>query len=249
MARVRVIIGTLLLVFNIVSLWFFYRQFSPPSDIAERVVYTSFIGIYFAISSGIIIDRLASVLADVFNSKESEKLEDRFKALPRMVSGRNDIVVFHSPADAVEYCISESKKAYSVKNTVLRYGLSSSSVDIFGDDLYKKWIDAKHKSISSGAAWSEIVSTHFDDSDPQISFINSLRKSINYRYKKIDDRVIPMMQMTIFSLENGDEAAVFGWFFPEMQQGPSFLTRNQILIRYLDSYFKHHMDIAKDTTS
>ena len=60
-----------------------------------------------------------------------------------------------------------------------------------------------------------------------------------YQAKFIDDINSPMLQMTIFTFEDGVKEVVFGHEFANMRIGTAFLTRNREVIDYFESYFEH----------
>lgn len=67
--------------------------------------------------------------------------------------------------------------------------------------------------------------------------------------RSLDDVKSPMMQMIIFTFNDGSQEVLFGHEFPTMRHGPSYKTRNSEVIKFFDAYFEHWFQLGADEPS
>lgn len=133
--------------------------------------------------------------------------------------------------------------AVAIKNTTLRYGATCTAA--LDDRAYASWREAKKNSIlSHSCTWTEIVSCHLSEHDPQQGIMRAAADDgfQYYSAKFIDDKNHPMMQVIIFDRGDKEKEAIFGWEFPGCRHGQAFLTNNERLVEYLERYFDHHYE-------
>lgn len=166
-----------------------------------------------------------------------------FNIVNAINSNTHNVIYFSNTEDGIRYCESACRIATHVKNTVLRYGGATCS-GAADDIVYNAWLAAKERSLEiKSCLWSELVSVHFDDNDNQLTLMKKYSVHGNHYYKGvfIDDKVHHLVQMTIFHFRHGKEI-IFGWEFPGLEHGPSFLVRNEKVVDYFEKYFDFHFD-------
>lgn len=196
----------------------------------------------------VVSDRLCSLLTDIVSDNEYKQVRENLERFPGLLAGRHDVVTFSNALDTLKYCLAVCPLAIEVKNTVLRYGIRN-SVSPYSE-LYSQWLSTKKKSIDSSCPWTEIVSAHLCNSDPQVKFIEQVNTGVSrYQISYIDDAEKPMIQMTIFTFKDGSKEILFGHEFANMRQGVAFLTRNREIINYFESYFAHWFSLGDDVAN
>lgn len=188
---------------------------------------------FTALALLVISEKFGTLINDILLDKEVEEREKNLRGvfsnierLPSLLAGHYDVITFPNQAEAIKYCLSAlTDEVVEVKNTVLRYGLADSA-SIFGPQ-YLQWMGKKRDSIKNNCVWTEIVSGHLNNDDPQMSFIREVDGSSRYSYSRIDDIRSPMMQLTILTYRDSHKEILFGHEFPTIRHGVTFLTKNQ----------------------
>jgi len=213
-----------------------YLVAKPPESLRDILM-----PILFLFATMIVVDKFGAVFSGRSFDEERQEVTDLVQTLPSLMSKSHDVVTFSSRARGYTYCINAAEFAISVKNTVIRYGDDAAASP--NDYDYAAWREAKYKSITtSHCEWYEIVSNYLARDNPQISLFDKTKlRRTNYHSRYIDDVKCPMVQMTIFDFHEYREV-IFGWEFPELEQGMCFLTRNDRVVAYFDKYFMHHYD-------
>jgi hypothetical protein len=199
--------------------------------------------IIVAVFAFIIIERFGELFSAYQADDESAEISKFFSEVPILLSQTHDLVYFPTSSAGCEICIDMAKTASHVRNTVLSYG--DPATLIMNSDVYGRWLAAKKDAIARLVPFHEIFSTHINSDDPQMLFAHST-KGGNYRPRAIDDRIVPMVQMSISDFPD-HAVVVFGWIFPGVEEGFCFLSRNVKLVQYFRTYFDYHFHaFAKD---
>ena len=240
----RTPVSFILFIISIIGFSAIYYQFHISPDTKDNVPLILLLGSFGFL---IISEKLCSMINDYLSDSEMSAIYSHLDRFPGLLAGRHDIVVFPNSIESLKYCLSVCELATDIKNTVLRYGISNSACP---RTLYDEWIKSKHKTLKNGCTWTEIVSKHIHENDPQKIFMRDvgLERS-EYSASIIDDKKSPMMQMTIFTYSNGKKEILFGHEFPTMRHGISFLTNNKEIINYFELYFLHWASLGKDEKS
>lgn len=235
--KINIFVSLLGLIGLIVVLVTFAADQAIRMDKFVIPIYVAFFVIYIS-------ERASSIGTDILSDREAIELHTRmmnnFDRVPSLLSGARDIVYFRNTYDGLLYTISAINDAIDIKNTVLRYG-STSSVGAF-EDVYERWILEKRNSVSRSppCAWHEIVSIYFSENDPQRILSTDMQNlTDSYAFSLIDDCNNAIINMCLISFSNRPRELLFGHTFPTMLQGPVFLTRNENLINYFESYFNY----------
>ena len=202
------------------ALVFFAYRAEPTSKDVNVAIEHIFYAVFFLYASGLVVDRIGDVARTLAQEKQEEEFEERSGIVAELVCGRNDLVTFPNAISGLQYCVNAVREAVSVKNTILRFGQKQSHSP--QDEVYQQWVAAKRTSVESNTCtWSEIISCHIPRSSDLYKIIEPLaQKGSRYHsYRTIDDKTMPMVQMTIFEYRSGYREILFGWEFPGHPQG------------------------------
>jgi hypothetical protein len=221
------------------TLAFIRFYYTPNEEITNRYLLLAL----FSLSAGIIgINLITTAVQEYLADDDKNEVLRRIELLPGLIAHNSDLIIFRDRNTGYQYCIEACAKAKSVRNNILRYGLSTSADP--DDAVYKTWLAAKEKSVESlDVPWKEIVSAHLDENDGQVKLSKLLARHgpRYYDWRRLDDRMCPMVQMTLFEFDNHSEV-IFGWEFPGIWRGPSIMTRNKETVQYFEKYFDHCFD-------
>jgi hypothetical protein len=234
---------------GVIALGWFYLQFrgKNESEVTNTFIVTVIFGLFAA---NLTIDLVVKSVHEYFADREENAILARLNELPGNIANHADIVVFSDKNAGMTHCINAASKALVIRNNILRYGRTASSDP--DDPVYKKWRAAKETSITSlKTVWREIVSTHLNPNDPQVTFSRRMNERVvesHYDWRSLDDRSCPMVQMTLFEFGASiPSEVIFGWEFPHAWQGPCILTRNPETVEYFKKYFDFHFDNIDST--
>jgi hypothetical protein len=231
----RILVSWLLFAVSLIALAFVAIGYLTADELYNNKV---LMAVFLLLVPVLVTDRVAGIFTEMAAAKEAQALESRLKSLPGNLAGRNDIITFPNANHGTEYCAEMARRATLVKNTVLRYGEGATSMPLPDQmDGYQRWLAAKRESVSSGCTWVEIVSQYLAPKDPQSEFVVVMTARNNYKVRWIDDKNGVPVQMILMEFPEGGKEVLFGWQLPTMPQGPCFLTRNQKVIEYFESYF------------
>lgn len=195
--KINIFVSLLGLIGLIVVLVSFAEDPAIRTDKLAIPVYVAFLVIY-------ITERASSIGTDIFSDKEASELHTKMMKnldrVPSLLSGARDIVYFRNTYEGLLYTISVMNEAIDIKNTVLRYGSTSSAWSF--EDVYERWIQKRNSvSRSPPCAWHEIVSIYFNENDPQRILINDMQHlTDSYAVSLIDDNNNAIIQMCLISI-------------------------------------------------
>lgn len=227
------------LVIGVASLVFVFFQYLKGGATNDPIL----LAVFFLFATTILIDRIGQVFTNYSTERDEDDLRDLIDRLPGNLIGRNDIVAFPNDAEASAYCTAMVPFAISVKNTVLRYEHAKRGVEDNSD--YTEWRKEKVASIKSNrCSWTEIISNDIDRNDYQREIVSKFSKigRSKYNWRFLDEELHPMIQMAIFEFENGGKEIIFGWQFPGVPQGPCFVSKNDRLVLFFESYFMYYFN-------
>ncbi|MDB5584487.1 MAG: hypothetical protein JWR80_9663 [Bradyrhizobium sp.] len=233
------------------------------SAILEGKATKEFLLLVIAIAAVIIPDRCVDIITSYFDDKREEESSGRteeiikimnqyFGSLSSHLLGAHDIIAFPTRIEGLEHCIYLAKHASHIRNTALRYGQISSLGNTIDPDevdkVYLQWIEEKKRTLLRGCSVTEIISRYFSSDDPMRQFAENERSG-HYASYCIDDRLNPMVQVTIFEFEGRrPPEIVMGWEIPGKEEGLSFASRHRDIVSYFEAYFNHNVRINTNTT-
>ncbi|HEY2068092.1 MAG TPA: hypothetical protein VGG48_00935 [Rhizomicrobium sp.] len=220
-----------------------HELYENPATAKDNVLLYTF----WILAALFILERISSAISDFVADREARTLQHEIDLLPRILATDTDLVTFLHASEARKYCIAVADQAVEIRNTVARYGRHESK-RLGTAGSYEGWLAIKRSTLTGGrTVWTELVSAHLSANDPQCQFmIEAEEKQLGYYHERIDDVTTPIINMTIFTFENGVKEAIFGYEYRGMRSTPTFLTRNRYLVEFLEGYFKENLEQARD---